>query len=1189
MTRPAMPAARQPGGASAGRRLTTLLSAGHSSAREQWVPTAVGAFASVMCALALTPLFRGLWWWFGPVLLAVLVVVGLAALGRRAGLGPSATIVLSLAGLLLTLTGLCTRAEAWLGFIPNGASLARLTELMSDGRSDMSRLAAPVPSRTGLVVLTVLGVALVALVVDLLAVTARRPTLAGLPLLGLFAVPAAVLPGGVGVVPFALGVLGFLALLMLDGRTVIGRWGRLVTTHGQGRSQLLLGGLAGRVAFGAVLLAVLVPVVTPSLNGNGLVNRDKGAAGGNGPGSSQTKVSPPMATLTQRLHDNPDRPVMTVLRPNDPDASLHLRQVALDDFDGSAFNMRQLEATTDDRIEHGLPRPPAGLTTSETVATISIRPGYPDVYLPVPGLPTSVKDLTGDWRLDRDTNTIFAAHANASGITYTVTAAVPTPTPEELTAAGPRPQDLGIDVTLPKSLDPRVAELARQIAQGRSTSYDKVRAIQDYFRGGTFTYDLNGAPTNKPAALVEFLFGSKRGYCEQFASAMTVLVRSLGIPARVAVGFVDGVRQADGSRLIRNGDAHAWPEVWLPGTGWIAFEPTPRSDGATPPPNYAPDPGQAPAGQGTSTPGQTQPATPAAGGDQPGATRSAGPGDEPQPANPEGRSTADLADTLRQTDLSAPRLSVRTANPAAFQFLRETALDTFDGQSFTSVRLPGADDTELAAGLPGPVAGVATTAVTATVAVHPGFRETELPVPGAPTSVTGLQGDWWLNKATSTLYAAVGTSAAGATYTVQAQIPAPTAAQRAAVGTVPAELAVDRELPATIDPRVASLARQVTANYRGSYDKANALERYLRGPAFTYDQDAVAGTLTDFLFGTKRGFCVDYATAMAALARSLDIPARVVTGFAFGVPQADGTLLYKDGNRHAWTEVWLPGTGWIGFNPTPVGDLRGLGDSTWAPGPDQHQSETGQQPAATATPGVDTGAGTGKADQQGGTGHAAHIALWVGIWLVVALAALGLLFAPAIARRVIRRRRLRVGPRAEAVTAGTAGDAPARASARVRAGWAELLDVSTDLGIPLRPSDSPRMVVARLSSYLSAGPEAEDDERVIAARAALNRIGWAEERVRYAPPGTPLGEGADTIGADVTTAIDTLLAVAPRSRRLVAQVAPPSVLRRLTRSGAYAADERAWQRRSADPASPPAAGPAPERESAEPPEPAGRS
>jgi len=1189
MTRPAMPTAT---------RIGAQVRTGQTSAHGQWLATAVGAFASVTCALALTPLFRGLWWWFGPVLLAVLVVVGIAALGRRVGFGPFTTIVLSLAGLLVTLTALCTRAEAWLVVIPNGASLARLTELMSDGRGDMSRLAAPVPSRPGLVVLTVLGVALVAMVVDLLAVTAGRPTLAGLPLLGLFAVPAAVLPNGVGVLPFALGVLGFLALLMLDGRWALRRWGRLVTTHGENRSGLLLGGLAGRVAFGAVLLAVVVPVVTPSLNGHGLVNRDSGSAGGDGPGSSQTKVSPPMATLTQRLHDDPDKPVMTVLRPSDPDAQLRLRQVALDDFDGNAFNMRQLEAGSDDRIERGLPGPPAGLTIAETVATISIRAGYPDVYLPVPGIPTAVKDLGGDWRLDRSTGTIFAAHANTSGITYTVSAVNPSPTSAELTATGAPPAALGVDVALPKGLDPRVGTLARQLTRGRTTNYDKVRALQDYFRGGAFTYDLNGAPTNKPGALGEFLFGSKRGYCEQFASAMTVLVRSLGIPARVAVGFVDGVRQADGSRLIRNGDAHAWPEVWLPGTSWIAFEPTPRTDGATPAPSYAPDPSQGP-GQAGAIPGQTtQSATPTpsagAAAGTPGAQPSAGTSSAPQPANADGTSTAEIADALRRDDLSAPRISVRTDDPGSLQkvFLRDSALDTFDGERFTSARLPGAGDTPLDAGLPGPAVGVTTTTFTVTVAVHPDFHATELPVPGVPASVTGLQGSWWLDPAAGTLYAETGTSAAGATYTVEARIPEPTTAQRLATGPVPAELAADRALPTGLDPRVATLARQVTAGARGNYDKVSALERYLRGSTFTYDQTANAGSLTNFLFNARRGFCVDYATAMTALVRTLGIPARVATGFAFGAPQADGSVLYKEGNRHAWTEVWLPGTGWITFNPTPSGDLRGLGDTTWSPGPDQHQTETGAQ-AQTPAPGSTAGSPAGA----GGMSRAAHVALWVGIWLLVALAVLGLLFAPAIARRIIRRRRLRAGPRARAA-GGAAGAGPVQAQERVRAGWAELLDVATDLGIPLRPSDSPRMVVARLSGYLAAGPEAAD-ERVVAALAALRRIGWAEERVRYAPPGTPLGDGAGAIGADVGIALDALLAVAPRSRRLVAQVAPPSVLRRLTRSGAYGSDERAWQRRSPDPTP---AGPGPAGrdgagpawrdgagEPAEPAEPAGRA
>src|SRR5262245_20476299 len=113
MTRPAMSAA-QPGYA---RRLTALLGPGRAQAKGQGVPTAVGALASLLCALALQPVFRGFWWWFGPVLLTILVVVGLAALGRRLGFGASATAVLSLVGLGLTLTALSARAEAVLGFV----------------------------------------------------------------------------------------------------------------------------------------------------------------------------------------------------------------------------------------------------------------------------------------------------------------------------------------------------------------------------------------------------------------------------------------------------------------------------------------------------------------------------------------------------------------------------------------------------------------------------------------------------------------------------------------------------------------------------------------------------------------------------------------------------------------------------------------------------------------------------------------------------------------------------------------------------------------------------------------------------------------------------------------------------------------------------------------------------------------
>src|SRR5262249_3217262 len=150
-----------------------------------------------------------------------------------------------------------------------------------------------------------------------------------------------------------------------------------------------------------------------------------------------------------------------------------------------------------------------------------------------------------------------------------------------------------------------------------------------------------------------------------------------------------------------------------------------------------------------------------------------------------------------------------------------------------------------------------------------------------------------------------------------------------------------------------------------------------------------------------------------------------------------------------------------------------LGTNTWKPDPGQKQHETGQQ--------------TGTSRRPAGSKTVRGVLRGV-MWALVALAGLALLAAPATARVTLRRRRLRGGTRDGTAAGGAAGAVtPQQARTRVRACWAELLDVGADLGIPLRPSDSPRMVVARLDAYLSAGPEAGQD-RVAAARAALARL-----------------------------------------------------------------------------------------------------
>jgi hypothetical protein len=124
-------------------------------------------------------------------------------------------------------------------------------------------------------------------------------------------------------------------------------------------------------------------------------------------------------------------------------------------------------------------------------------------------------------------------------------------------------------------LDPRIAELARSITGAYTTDLERVRAIERRLRADyAYTLELPSREVRDP--LAHFLFTRKKGHCEYFASAMTVMLRTAGIPARMATGFQSGVYNSLTELwLIRASDAHTWVEAWIPGHGWSTFDPTP--------------------------------------------------------------------------------------------------------------------------------------------------------------------------------------------------------------------------------------------------------------------------------------------------------------------------------------------------------------------------------------------------------------------------------------------------------------------------------------------------------------------------------------------------------------------------------------------------------------------------------------
>jgi transglutaminase-like putative cysteine protease len=556
--------------------------------------TLAAGLAVALATAALFPLFQDNAW-FVRVLGSVLVVVVAGLIGRRLGLPRPLQPLLGLLALLAYLVLVFAGSTLTFGILPGGQTLDVMRHLVELGQADIARFGPPIPSTEGLVLLTTAGVGGVALLVDVLAVALDRAAVAGLPLLVLFAVPSAVLPGGLGGLPFVLGAIGWLVLLLVEGSERVGRWGTPMRSSlpgaKPGGDDSSLGRVGRRIGFAAVGLAVVVPAALPGLDhrligGNG---SDVGSGAGDGQGSSQKTFNP-----ITRLGDQLSLPTPTQLliyRTTDPQPD-YLRMTTLDTYTGSGWAASKLEADRKNaRVQKGIATP-VGDRAQHRDFTMKIAVDHDHLavyWLPVPFGPTKVK-VAGTWLWDPKSQTVFSASSTTVNLpAYDVTASRALPDRDALAAAQINGVDPSIDDQYGSAIPvaPYVTDLVKRLTAGQASEYDKATALQAYFtnpRSG-FVYDLRASqPVNGDDALTAFLTG-KHGFCEQYATAMAAMLRVAGIPSRVAVGFTPGTRSDDDKTLysVSTSDAHAWPEAWFAGTGWVRFEPTPSISGSTVP------------------------------------------------------------------------------------------------------------------------------------------------------------------------------------------------------------------------------------------------------------------------------------------------------------------------------------------------------------------------------------------------------------------------------------------------------------------------------------------------------------------------------------------------------------------------------------------------------------------------------
>ena len=273
-------------------------------------------------------------------------------------------------------------------------------------------------------------------------------------------------------------------------------------------------------------------------------------------------------------------------------SDLHWRGVALANFDGHTWsNPRQqfiLKHQADNSFE--VPRVNPALRSYVTAGVarehilhyrVLMEPIGTNVFFLEPW----ARSVTGNYRMlaADDGGAVYNFDSQHAISRYEADSDIATALPSDLRNAGRNyPPMLATAYLRLPELDPRIARLAAQITGAAGNDFDKAAVLETYLKT-RFGYTLELPTTTVKDPVANFLFERKRGHCEYFASAMAVMLRTLGIPSRVVNGFrSDEFNDLTGNYIVRAKDAHAWVEAYFPGYGWQTFDPTPAGNGGTP-------------------------------------------------------------------------------------------------------------------------------------------------------------------------------------------------------------------------------------------------------------------------------------------------------------------------------------------------------------------------------------------------------------------------------------------------------------------------------------------------------------------------------------------------------------------------------------------------------------------------------
>jgi transglutaminase-like putative cysteine protease len=392
---------------------------------------------------------------------------------------------------------------------------------------------------------------------------------AGSPLLGLIPPVALVAFADTVLEDFVKPVYGlaFLAAALLvvfaDGLARIQGWGPVWSSARRG-----VAGSAGRGArrlgFAALAAAIMAPIVIPGFGSKAVV--DFGT-----PTEDRVAIDP-FVGVTNLLRQRTPVEMLRVTATQ----PMYIRLMSLPTFDGVLWRPSTIDRAK--LVAAGDPLPTEGPSGLADPVSIEVMVDLAQNYVPT-AYPMRAVEVPGRTiRYDASTGTTFVDEPLREGDRYSVTSSIVRPTADDLRAIGSSvPIEGGIYLGLPEDMPEEVRQMALDWTEDADTDFDKAMAIQEHFRDTTqFRYDETTELRGGTRSIVDFLTKAKAGFCQQFSTAMAVMLREIGIQSRVVVGFSTGNRtRAGGPFSITTRQLHAWVEVYFPGWGWMPFEPTP--------------------------------------------------------------------------------------------------------------------------------------------------------------------------------------------------------------------------------------------------------------------------------------------------------------------------------------------------------------------------------------------------------------------------------------------------------------------------------------------------------------------------------------------------------------------------------------------------------------------------------------